>query len=99
MTTDPADRRFREIAGRKLDDVLTVYGDLPAEADSPGDKALHLRHAAAKTVLTHIALLRKLLGHDRGGAASETESDLIDADGLQAMIVAAKTPLTGSADE
>lgn len=95
MTADPADLRFREIAARKLDDVLTIYGALPAEAESPGDKALALRHATAKTVLGHIALLRKLLGHDRSVAVPDTDADLIDADGLQAMIAAAKAPLDG----
>ncbi|WP_341895479.1 hypothetical protein [Ferrovibrio terrae] len=93
MTANNPDLRFREIATRKLDAVLDLYDGLPVEAEvSKDDRALGLRHATGKTLLTHIALLRKLLGHDRA-IAGETVGDEIDADGLQAMIAAARTPL------
>lgn len=93
MTANNPDLRFREIAARKLDAVLDIYDGLPVEASVPkDDRALGLRHATGKTLLTHIALLRKLLGHDRATAAG-SDADEIDADGLQAMIAAAKAPL------
>jgi hypothetical protein len=83
---------FEAVAKDKLAALTEVYRRLDVEPPEAGDRALYQRQSAGKALLTHIALLRKLLGHDRA-IAGETVGDEIDADGLQAMIAAAKTPL------
>jgi hypothetical protein len=86
METAPYDR-FNAIAHAKLDELLDVYRQLPAEPAEAGDRALYQRQSAGKALLTHIALLRKLLQRDMPAAAAAPDGAL-DIDGYRAMVAA-----------
>lgn len=80
--------RFRVVATRKFLDVTEVYHELAARPDLSGDdKALAQRHATARSVLSHLALLRKLLALDEEDAPSTAGIDL-DIDSYRAMVAA-----------
>lgn len=69
--------RFRAVAQRKADEALAVYDRI---AIDPGDdeKTQAQRHAMAKSVLTHLLLLRRVLP----GLAAGTEDAVSDVDAL-----------------
>ena len=88
--TDPIRlaERFRAVAGQKFLDVVEVYREIDARPDPAGDdKALAQRHATARTVLSHLALLRKLLALDAGEAPGAAGIDL-DMDNYRALVAA-----------
>lgn len=58
--------RFEEIAREKLSNIQESYGRIGIVPGETGDKALTQRHTLFKAMLTHIALLQKMLGLDRG---------------------------------
>ncbi|WP_300300947.1 hypothetical protein [Ferrovibrio sp.] len=88
MSTDIAGR-FREVITRKLLDVAEVYDALEARPDTPGDdKALALRHATGRTVLTHLALLRKLLAQEDDVGPEASPGIDLDMDSYRAMVAA-----------
>jgi hypothetical protein len=84
MTEIPNDR-FQAIAQTKHDTLVEIYGALQASPGQPGDKALYQRQSAAKAVLTHIALLRKLL-HLDVPTKTTTGNDVLDIAGYRAMV-------------
>lgn len=84
--TDISNDRFSAIARAKHDALVEIYHALQAEPGEPGDKALYQRQSAGKAVLTHIALLRKLLGMAPLPAAAP--ADVLDAAGYRAMVAA-----------
>lgn len=80
--------RFRDVASRKFLAVTEVYHELEMRPDIPGDdKALAQRHAAARSVLSHLALLRKLLALDDEGEPGAAGIDL-DVDSYRALVAA-----------
>lgn len=88
--TESAPERFKTVARAKLDALVEVYDQLEAEPPPPDgkdsrDKALYQRQSAGKALLTHIMLLRKLLGLDALPAA--TAGTLAAAD-YRAMVAA-----------
>lgn len=88
MTQDLIDR-FEEIARGKLGAVQEAYADLDVAPDDPGDKAVTQRHTAFKAILTHIALLQKMLGlgpAQRKAAASAAVPAYYDEAELDAML-------------
>jgi hypothetical protein len=80
--------RFEAIARAKLDAVQESYGRIGIVPGETGDKALTQRHVLFKTMLTHIALLRKMLGLDRSprAAAAGTETKTYEVAELDAML-------------
>jgi hypothetical protein len=84
MTEIPNDR-FQAIAQTKHDTLVEIYGALQASPGEPGDKALYQRQSAAKAVLTHIVLLRKLLHLDVPAKAG-AGSGALDIAGYRAMV-------------
>lgn len=62
--------RFEEIAREKLSKVQESYGRIGIVPGETGDRALTQRHTLFKAMLTHIALLHKMLGLDRGRKAA-----------------------------
>ncbi|MFN4165891.1 MAG: hypothetical protein ACK4GK_15050 [Ferrovibrio sp.] len=80
--------RFRAVAFQKFRTVTEVYHELAARPDLPGDdKALAQRHATARSVLSHLALLRKLLALDDEAGSGTAGIDL-DMDSYRAMVAA-----------
>lgn len=78
--------RFRDVASRKFLAVTEIYHELEMRPDIPGDdKALAQRHAAARAVLNHLALLRKLLALDDGDEPGAAGIDL-DIDRYRALV-------------
>lgn len=84
MTEIPNDR-FQAIVQTKHDTLVEIYGALQASPGEPGDKALYQRQSAAKAVLTHIVLLRKLLHLDVATKAV-AGNDTLDIAGYRAMV-------------
>ncbi|MFN4276121.1 MAG: hypothetical protein ACK4FJ_07455 [Ferrovibrio sp.] len=80
--------RFRVVATQKFRAVTEVYHELEVRPDLPGDdKALAQRHATARSVLSHLALLRKLLALDEEDGPGTAGIDL-DIDSYRAMVAA-----------
>jgi len=86
--TESLNDRFESVASNKLVVLTDLYNELQAAPDEGGDKALYQRQSAAKAVLTHIALLRKLLHVDVAGKKAGAASDALDIDGYRAMVAA-----------
>lgn len=86
MTQSPSDR-FRAAAVSKLMALTDLYDQLEVSPAETGDRALYQRQSAAKAVLTHIALLLKLLHLDMP-MTSSAGSDALDIDGYRAMVAA-----------
>jgi len=84
--TDTQTDRFQSVARAKLAAVTEVYERLAAEPLEEGDKALYQRQSTAKALLTHIALLRKLLGLAPLPVA--VQADPLDAASYRAMVAA-----------
>ena len=82
--TEPLNESFETVAHAKLAALTAVYDRLQAEPPEPGDKALYQRQSAGKALLTHIALLRKLLHLDAPAAAAR--ADALDMTGYQALV-------------
>jgi hypothetical protein len=86
MSHDTADD-FRSVAWRKLRAVTEVYDSLPVRPELPGnEKAMAQCHATARSVLGHIALLRKLLGLDKVDAADAADGIDLDLDTYRRMV-------------
>jgi hypothetical protein len=85
MTQTPKDR-FETVARAKHDALVEIYDALQAAAPDPGDKALYQRQSASKALLTHIALLRKLLGLAPLPGATAAGNDTLDIAGYRAMV-------------
>lgn len=83
--TEITNDRFQAIARTKHDTLVEIYGALQASPGEPGDKALYQRQSAAKAVLTHIALLRKLLRLDVPTKTAVC-NDTLDIAGYRAMV-------------
>ena len=86
MTETQTDR-FQSVARAKHDALVEIYHPLQADAPASGDKAIYQRQSASKALLTHIALLRKLLHLDVPSKAG-TGSDALDIAGYRAMVAA-----------
>lgn len=84
--TEPHNDRFKTVASGKHDTLLEVYNELQAAPAGGDDKALYQRQSAAKAVLTHIALLRKLLHLDLAAKKAGAGSDTLDIEGYRAMV-------------
>lgn len=84
--TESINDRFELVASNKLVVLTDLYNALQAAPDESGDKALYQRQAAAKAVLTHIALLRKLLHLDVPTKKAGAASGALDLDGYRAMV-------------
>jgi hypothetical protein len=79
--------RFETVARNKHDKLVEIYDALLAAPTESDDKAIYQRQSAGKALLTHIALLRKLLRLDApGGAAARPET--LDATAYRAMVAA-----------
>jgi hypothetical protein len=79
--------RFETVARARHDALVEIYAALDPNAPASGDKAIYQRQSAGKALLTHIALLRKLLRLDApGGAAPRPET--LDAAAYRAMVAA-----------
>lgn len=77
--TDPFNDRFKAVAQAKLAELTDVYRRFDAEPPPSGDKAsgdraMYQRQSASKALLTHILLLRKLLGLDAPASSAGTLS-------------------------
>lgn len=87
--TDLLNDRFNAVAQAKLAELTDVYRRFdaeppPAGEKESGDRAMYQRQSAGKALLTHILLLRKLLGLDTRPAAAGT----LDAAAYRAMVAA-----------
>lgn len=85
--TESLNDRFQTVASAKLAALTDLYNELQAAPGEAGDKALYQRQSASKAVLTHIALLRKLLHLDVPVKAS-AGTDALDIAGYRAMVAA-----------
>lgn len=88
--TEPLNDRFETVAKAKLAALTDVYDRLDAEPPpsgdkESGDKALYQRQSAGKALLTHIALLRKLLGL---AAVPAAQADALGIAEYHAMVAA-----------
>ena len=86
MTETQSDR-FQSVARAKHDALLEIYHALAIEPEEDGDKALYQRQSASKALLTHIALLRKLLGLAPLPAVTAGKGEL-DVASYRAMVAA-----------
>lgn len=89
--TDLLNDRFKAVAQAKLAELTDIYRRFdaeppPANAKDSGDRAMYQRQSAGKALLTHIVLLRKLLGLDTLPAAAR--SGTLDAAAYRAMVAA-----------
>ncbi len=80
---EPLNQSFETVARAKLAALTAVYDRLQAEPAEPGDKALYQRQSAGKALLTHIALLRKILHLDTPAAA---DMAALDMTGYQTLV-------------
>ncbi len=78
-------QRFEIVARAKLAVLTDVYRRLEAEPPVTGDRALYQRTSTGKALLSHIALLRKLLHLDGPGSAA-APSGVLDLGGYQALV-------------
>ncbi|QDO96779.1 hypothetical protein FNB15_05570 [Ferrovibrio terrae] len=83
--TESLNHRFESVASTKLAALTELYNELEARPGEPGDKALYQRQSAAKAVLTHIVLLRKLL-HLDVPTKTAAGNDTLDIAGYRAMV-------------
>lgn len=89
--TEPLNDRFETVARAKLAELTDIYRRFdaeppPASEKESGDRAMYQRQSAGKALLTHIVLLRKLLGLDTRPAAAGA----LDVPGYRAMVAALK---------
>ncbi|MFN3399417.1 MAG: hypothetical protein ACK4Z4_03675 [Ferrovibrio sp.] len=78
--------RFGHVATRQFRTATDAYEALNLQVEPDDLKTTAQRHATAKTVLLHLALLHKLLGLDTLLAASATGRNTLDIDGYRAMV-------------
>lgn len=88
--TDLLNDRLKAVAQAKLAELTEIYRRFdaeppPAGEKESGDRAMYQRQSAGKALLTHIVLLRKLLGLDTLPAAT---AGTLDVTAYRAMVAA-----------
>lgn len=90
------DTRFAAIGWRKAAELLEFYDQMPAlpppepSGLPPDDRAITQRQTAAKALLGHYHLLRRLLPAGAAATSGELPPPLIDAAMLDSMLQAAR---------